>query len=332
MLNAFRQGVNDSCPCPQCGSSTGKKLDAPRASRLAFEFFVRGTLHRTKFGGAPVLQFNAHQKTSVTFEEKLQEDAKLIADAIGIGFFHYGPRLWMVGEVEPLKSLESPEERKGVLARILTEYPTRRLNPGDLFYRLRINPCRPAQEAEYDSPPDELIGRGRLDSSDVPVLYASQDLEVCIHECRATVDDLIFVATLTPNRELRVLDLTELLEEDATEFESLDMAVHMLFLAGEHSYEISRALAREAQEKGLDGIVFPSYFSMIRTGAIPFETVYGLSVRRLPPFRERVLAQTIRNLAFFGRPISAEAIKIECVNRVVINHAAYGLSYGPVEY
>jgi hypothetical protein len=98
MLNAFRLGVNDSCPCPQCGSSTGKKLDAPRASRLAFEFFVRGTLHRTKFGGAPVLQSNAHQKTSVTFEEKLQEDAKLIADAIGIGFFHYGPRLWMVGE------------------------------------------------------------------------------------------------------------------------------------------------------------------------------------------------------------------------------------------
>jgi hypothetical protein len=57
-------------------------------------------------------------------------------------------------------------------------------------------------------------------------------------------EDELYVATLCPAHELRLLDLSRLLlEEEANEFESLDMAVHMLFLAGEHSYGISREIA-----------------------------------------------------------------------------------------
>ena len=72
-------------------------------------------------------------------------------------------------------------------------------------------------------------------------MYGSQDLPVCVHECRVTAEDELYVATLSPTRDLKLLDLSVLLrEEDGTEFDSLDMAVHMLFLAGKHSYEISR--------------------------------------------------------------------------------------------
>jgi hypothetical protein len=42
-----------------------------------------------------------------------------------------------------------------------------------------------------------------------------------VHECRLTVEDELFVSALVPRRELRLLDLTELLEEGVTEFESL---------------------------------------------------------------------------------------------------------------
>ena len=49
------------------------------------------------------------------------------------------------------------------------------------------------------------------------------------------------MATLRPVRDLEPLDVAALLDETqkVDEFESLDLAVNMLFLAGEHSYPIT---------------------------------------------------------------------------------------------
>lgn len=331
-LDSFRLGVEDDTVCPNCSSRDGRKLDKKLVETLAHRFFVWGTLHRTSYGGAPVIQFNEHQTTSISVSSWLQSDVRLFESAIGVGFFHYGPQLWMVGEIEPLKALEQPDDRGVVIKRILSEYPVRTLSNGDLFYRLRIDPSRPNDFSEYDSPPPGLAKAGRLDAIDIPVMYAPPDLDVCIHECRATVDDELFVATLTPTRDLKVLDLTELIEENTTEFESLDMAIHMLFLAGEHSYEISRDIARAAKNAGLDGIVFPSYFSLVHTGVMPFESVYGISVRKLPPLAQRARAQTIRNLALFGRPIENGCVDVRCVNRLILKQVAYDFHFGPVMY
>ena len=86
-------------------------------------------------------------------------------------------------------------------------------------------------------------------------MYGSQDLQICVHECRVTAEDELYLATLAPARNLQLLDLTELLsEERVTEFESLDMAIHMLFLAGTHAYEITREIARAAHAAGYDGL------------------------------------------------------------------------------
>jgi hypothetical protein len=67
---------------------------------------------------------------------------------------------------------------------------------------------------------------------------------VCIHECRFAADDELFVASLEPVRPLRLLDLAVVLPEGegVTEFESLDVAIHMLFMTGEHLYDISSAI------------------------------------------------------------------------------------------
>jgi len=79
-------------------------------------------------------------------------------------------------------------------------------------------------------------------------LYGWPDLQVCVHECRAIAEDELFVATLAPTRTLTFLDLTEVLQEDGvTEFESLDLAIHMLFLAG----LISRSLDLNFQRRRL---------------------------------------------------------------------------------
>jgi hypothetical protein len=99
-------------------------------------------------------------------------------------------------------------------------------------------------------------------------------------------------------------------EENATEFESLDMAVHMLFLAGKHSYDITRDIARAVHFAGYDGVVYASYFSLLRTGGMPFQTTYGISHRRFPQLHEHEKAKTIPNLALFGRPIEERNVEV----------------------
>jgi hypothetical protein len=298
---------------------------------LAHRFFVWGTLHRCDYGAAPLVQFNDHRATEIDSAPWFEADLRLIGQLLGVGFFYYGPRLWMVGEVEPLKALQEPSKRAQIIARILNEYPRTEITSDQLLYRLRRNPQRPDKFDEYDSPPIDLTGSGRLDSKGFPVLYCSQDLQVCIHECRVTAEDELFVASLAPTRTLKVLDLAELLwEENATEFDSLDMAVHMLFLAGSHSYDISRAISLSARGAGFDGLIYPSYFSMLRTGAMPFETMMGISHRRVRRLVEREKSKTIRNLAIFGRPIEENRLHVECINRLILSRVVYGVHFGPV--
>lgn len=330
-LDAERIGQDSSAPCPNCGAADSKKLPLTGLGALAHRFFVWGSMWRSRYGAAPLIQFNEHQKTSIDIAPWLAPDVQLIERLLGVGFFHYGPRLWMVGEVEPLKGLEKKQYRQGVIDRILLEYPVRMLEIAESFYRIRVNPFSPGDAEQYDAPPPQHAGKGRLDGPGNPVLYGSTDLEVCVHECRVSAEDEIFVATLAPTRPLRLLDLSVLLkEEDVTEFESLDMSIHMLFLAGKHSYKITRAIADAASSAGFDGIVYPSYFSLLRLGQMPFQTTYGISHRRFPQLQEYEQAKSIPNLALFGRPLSEGKITVTCINRIILSRVAYDFHFGPV--
>lgn len=260
-LDAERIGAKDDSACPACGAHDGQKLDRKRVSSLAQSFFVRGRLHRLEYGAAPVIQVNEHQQTAIRAPSWLEPDLRRIEKAIGVGFFPYGPRLWMTGDVEPLEALQKPKRRRPIIDRIIKEYRAHSFDTDQLFYRIRRAPKVPEAQSEYDSSP--LPGFNRLDSTRLPVLYGSPDLQVCVHECRVTAEDELYVATLAPARELKLLDLTELIwEEHVTESESLDMAVHMLFLASAHSYPITREIARAAHRVGYDGLIYPSYFSL----------------------------------------------------------------------
>ncbi|MDH4611598.1 RES family NAD+ phosphorylase [Pseudomonas sp. BN102] len=334
-IDAVKHGLEQQGDCPNCKSPEGRKLMKEHIQGLAWRFFVSGTTIRCEYGAAPVIQCNEYHygKSDISPSPWLENDIKLIENAAKIGFFHYGPRLWMVGEVEPLKALQDPVTRPQIIERVLKEYPERTVSKGTKFYRLRVSPQRRADPAEYDSPPAALAGKGRLDSSDFPVMYGSQDIDICIHECRASTEDDIYVATLKTQRDLRLLDLTQVLEEEGTEFESLDIAVHMLFLARSHSYEISRAIALAAKNVGFDGVIYPSFFSLIRTGGHPFETSYGLSLRRFHPERNKYAAEfTIQNFALFGRPLESGLVSVDCINRLILTQVGYLGHFGPVTY
>lgn len=334
-IDAAKHGLEQQEVCPNCGSIEGRKLSKKHIEGLAWRFFVSGTTIRCDYGAAPVIQCNEYHylKSDISPSSWLENDIKLIEEAAKIGFFHYGPRLWMVGEVEPLKALQDPAMRSHIIERVLTEYPITVLAKGTKFYRLRIEPNRPADAGEYDSPPVEYSGNGRLCSTELQVMYGSQDIDVCIHECRAAAEDDIYVATIVTQKDLRLLDLTHVLEEECTEFESLDMAIHMLFLAKSHSYEISRAISLAAREAGFDGVIYPSFFSLIRTGGHPFETAYGLSLRRFHPEKNKYAeAFTIQNLALFGHPLEKGLASVECINRLILTQIGYKGHFGPVEY
>jgi hypothetical protein len=157
-LDATRIGIAEDSACLNCGSKTGRKLSRELIAHLADRFFVRGTIYRHEYGAAPLVVFNEHQSTSIDTSPWFEPDLRLIEKAIGVGFFYYGPRLWMVGEVEPLKALQDSATRASVIGRIMAEYPAITLTTEQVFYRIRKNPEKPAKFGEYDSPPIALAG------------------------------------------------------------------------------------------------------------------------------------------------------------------------------
>lgn len=330
-IDAFVIGVENDQSCPNCNSESGHKLTKDLVQKLCYRFFVRGTIEKCKYGGYPLIQFNEQHfnQSEINISPWLEKDVKLIEQAGEIGLFYYGPRFWMFGEIEPLKSLQDDSERNQIIEKILKLYPVKELTKVEYFYRVRLNPKVPHDVSEYDTAPDMFLGKNRFDDIGFPVLYGSPDLELCIHECRTTVEDNIFVGKIVPAQNLKMLDLSAVITEDTTEFESLDMALHFLFLAGKHSYSICRQIAAKVKEQGFDGLIYPSYFSYVRTGAIPFDTVYGMSIRKIPELKDFVQSQSIPNVILFGRPVKENKVTVDCINKVVINKVSYDTTFGP---
>lgn len=330
ILDAMRYGREEQGACPSCGREDGIKLGRAPLTYLAHRFLVDGSFQKCDFGGAPTIQFNEFQRTSISVDDALGEDLGIFERVLGVGFFYYGPRLWMIGEVEPLKALLQEDQRSGIIERILKEYPTRLVGTDETFYRVRKSPKSAIDPGEYDTPPPDVPQDGRLSSPDVPVMYASPLIDLCVHECRYTVEDELYVAALNPARELRLLDLTAILTEDVTEFESLDMAIHMLFLGGKLAYDAARAIARAAWNRGFDGLIYPSYFSSHYHGERPFQTAYGITRRMLEGARDHEQSLSVPNLALFGFPIADGMIKVDTINRLLISRVSYEFHHGPV--
>lgn len=140
ILDAMQCGREEAGACPNCGLTDGVKLGREPLAFLANRFFVDGSFHRTDFGGAPIVQFNEHQKTSIDVDAALRADISVFEKILGVGFFYYGPRLWMVGENDQLRALEDADQRGAVVDRIVREYPARIVGPRRHFIGLENPP------------------------------------------------------------------------------------------------------------------------------------------------------------------------------------------------
>lgn len=303
VIEASKVGRSSRAICPNCGSRAGAKLNEAAVIELARNFFIYGSFVRTEYGGASPLRFG---EGGVKFPDWLEPDARLLKNKYGISLRHYGPPTWRIGEVEPLELLRNQPTRKTAAEDVIRRFPRLTLASGETFYRLRkgIPLGKEFAPAQYDAPPAGTLG-GRLNSKDLSVLYGSQDLEICIHECRVTKADVCHLATLKTTKPLILLDLcSDITEDGPTPFESLYVAIRFIFSAEEHSYDIGQAIAIAARDAGLQGVAYPSYFSELRGGQIP-------------------------NIALFGRPIADGSVELFCANRMILDSARYTVTLGP---
>ncbi len=304
---AIKLGVNEIGNCLNCKKSAGHKLNREAVEELAMEFFVNGSWSRTTFGGSWTIQMNEYhfQKRDFSFPNWLEQDAQLIEHALQQGFFLYGPPMWRIGYVDQLMALQgSAKERNKILDDIFEHYPEFILNQNRTLFRLRSNVDQPEVAVQFDSAPHGK-SKARFNKDGFPTLYASEDLEICIHECRVTIADECYVATLKATEEFRCLDLTAEGPEGNTPFESLDIAIKFLLSAENDSYKILTLIAKSARKRGYDGILFSSYFSQLKSNVVP-------------------------NLALFGHPIRDGKMKLESINRLHLVEAGYKYSFGPV--
>ena len=239
-------GAQVETPCPHCGKSGGRVLDSSGSELLLHRFFVRGSIPPEIGGDAPLYQFNPqHYPGRVLFSTELDGDLRLLSEHLQVGLFHYGPALWRLGYTDHYNALtqeRSAEERERAWTDILSRCEKATLRPGQVIFRVRKSEELIAPTpSEFDTPPTQ---DGRYDITGFPVLYAAEDVETCLHECRVTLADYINVAALTPQRELSLLDLQSVDDSAARNpFERVAILLRKFAYSGHEDYNLCRELA-----------------------------------------------------------------------------------------
>lgn len=304
-------GCNDSSVCPTCGHTIGKKLSHENIQMLCDRFFISGTYEKMMFGGASVLNVSEEGlfEPDIVVSDNLKYDMSLLHKQLGVGFFYAAPQMWRLGLISWLEYLTGKNRKKKECAirKLIARIAPKIVGPESMFYRIRTNITDGIVEPKmYDAPPSEYASEGRLNVAGNPVLYAAFDIETCIHECRATINDTLHIATIKPLTELKLLDFTEVIADskEYTPFEMLDIAIRFLFTANSTTYPITQALAAKVKDKGYDGIIYSSFFNQVRP-------------------------KEYKNIALFGRPVEEGKVCIYCINRIQLETVQYQFLLGP---
>ena len=227
--------------------------------------------------------------------------------------FYRSPRLFYLGITNHFGEYGCLR-RKNIIDEVLPKLRYRSVSCTEDMYRIRLNLTEPQrfEEGQFDSPPSRRRGFGRFNHYKLPALYASPNLTVCIHECRATLADDILVATLRSNCNLRLIDLSGNYDEreDIDPFDSVDWLLKGLMSSSRS--DIHRHCRRIADtiraETSCDGLIYNSYFRNIANSAA------------IPPV----------NYAIFGRPLAEGKLKVTSINTIRLERISYDFRLGPI--
>lgn len=305
------RGVRSDAPCVRCGSSRGSRLDREALEDGAREFFVDGSILAETL--APVYQVNASNPCPAALDPTVAADAALVRELVGLVVFDYGPPLWQLGYTDHYHDVVEGDPQSAARA-LVRKAEAITVATGTPLHRIRRNlemDPTVTDPATFDPPPDGVARQpGRWDDLASPVLYVSDDLELCLHECRVTLSDEIVLATLAPTRDLTLLDVSGGFGVDGpTRFQDGGLfADFMPRSRREEWLSICRAVAGAACEAGYDGVRYTSY--------------YSFAIAEVPGL----------NLALFGRPLRAGLLELRSVNRVRLTTMTYGFALGPALY
>lgn len=297
-------------PCPRCASTGTSKVDDDGLKEAMHKFFVSGSDITGTFTSRYAL--NKWNSSPSVFDATLAADAELACGLTGLVIFDYGPATWRVGQGCLSEEFDAGGELQHWAARDLVKGGEPIVIHADTpFFRVRVNPKLDASistPAAFDPPPLAIPREpGRLDAPDHPVLYVSDNIELCLHECRVTISDEIVVATLWPLRELHILDLCAPIKPRShSPWDDPNIFLAYIFRNRGASLEHCRAISRAARDLGYDGIRYTSYYAQAK------HNIEAL------------------NLAIFGHPIADGLLHLASVNRVRISNANYAFRFGPV--
>jgi hypothetical protein len=308
-------GISQIDLCPNCLQIGGRPLDRASAEALMHKFFVQGSVPPEAGGPAPVYEFNAHRYPGeVGFATELDSDLRRLSDFLGVGLFHYGLPLWRIGYTEHYQALRGVDgvaiqgaERKKLWEEILHRCSIGTIGPGSHIFRIRAADTLPAAlPSQFDTPPPTLATGGRYETPELPVFYGADDIETCLHESRITLADWIALATFTPTKPLRLVDLAGNIDGSSvrTPFERVDILMMKLAFVGRKDYDLCRELAAEIHRLGFDGFYFMSYFAQAHK-------------------------KSLRNIALFGHPVLVGKLQLISVNRLRLSSVAYEYAFGP---
>jgi len=314
-IEARRFGKAKGVACAECGSKTGYSLDKSALEDLANQFFSYSTASHSYQMNVAVLGIGGGDHDTVEkMRSETWRDWFKIKSVIGGSLFYRSPRLFYLGNTNHFGeygSLQKNLVRKEIVPRLREV----KLALSTEMYRIRLNLREPASfdETQFDAPPDVRRRRfNRFDNPKLPVLYASPNLQVCIHECRVTLADEIFVATLSPTRPLRLIDLTGNFDQpaDIDPFDDLEWLFRgLIYSSRPDTYRYCRRIAQEIKnETGADGFVYNSYFTNIAGDAD------GPAI----------------NYALFGHPISEGKLWVDSINTLRLESIRYGFHLGPI--
>jgi hypothetical protein len=233
---------------------------------------------------------------------------------LGGNLFYRSPRLFYLGVTNHFGS-NGHLEKQFVRDEIVPKLRNAKLSLSTDMYRIRLNlnDGNKFHEEQYDAPPDvRRRAFGRFDNRNQPILYASPNLQVCIHECRVTLADDIFVATLSPIKPLTLIDLTGNFDQpdEIDPFDDLEWFFRgLMYSSRSEIYRYCRRIAKTIKDMtAADGFVYNSYFTNI-AGSADGPTI---------------------NYALFGHPIREGKLWVDSINTVKLESIRYGFHLGPV--
>jgi RES domain len=296
--------------CPRC-QNLAIAIGVEALAKAVQQFFVQGSLVVGTM--APIYEVNTKNPDPACFDPTLQLDASLASMLTGQTVFYNAPPLWRVGETNlKYECDKGGTARTSALENLVSRVPRLVIPSGTSLFRIRSNPeldVTIVRPEAFDPPPASVERvRGRWDDGSSPVLYASDDIELCLHECRVAVGDDIVVATLRFERDIKLLDLTaDIACADPSPFEDLNIFAEFLSISRDENWlSYARSVAAEAQRCGLGGIRYKSYFAQAKQKT------------------------SSKNVALFGRPLAAGLLSLQSINNVRLADAQYKFALGPV--